>query len=218
MTVCEIVKKRAFYAVYPLPKRKNALQKLSATLPKEILAHCIEYRAEEKRLQSITAWAALFALVRQKWGVTPTVRFTLNGKPTVCLQGCDNGCQPLGKELFISLSYTDGAVAVCAAQTPCGVDIERAIPRDNAEKLLNRFFAEELPTGGSPSMRFYFAFTAREAKTKITGDGALQKNAPQPALTLTQTLRLAGERYVLSLATKSPCALKKVRLGLQAKA
>ena len=206
-------KKKAFYAVYPLPKRKNAAEKLAATLPREIAIHCNAYQVTEKRLQSITAWAALFALVRKNWGVTPTVSFEENGKPTVCV----NGDAATKKDLYISLSHTDGAVAGCAAQTPCGIDIERALPRENAEKLLTRFFAEELPSGGSPLSRFYFAFTAREAVGKLSGGGVLTKNVAKPALVYTQTVRLSGENYVLSFAGKEACSLKKVRLGLQSK-
>lgn len=88
----------------------------------------------------------------------------------------------------VSLSHTDGLVAVVAATAPCGVDIER-VREARVAAVAARYFAPEeaaqLAAVGAASARrdFFRLWTLKEAAVKALGEG-LAGNMARLAFTL----------------------------------
>ena len=123
---------------------------LTANLPSVILNRVNAHKTENKRLESLTAWSLINNLlfkVTGKWLCEYNLTFSPNGKPLI-----DNG--------FISLSHSNGVVAVGYSKADFGLDIEVC---KNAEK----YTAVAKKLGVSVDNELFLKWTAVESVTKL---------------------------------------------------
>lgn len=119
-------------------------------------------------------------------------------------------------DAFVSLSHSEGALAVAVSQAPVGVDIERLkVPRSKkaAERIMTS--AELLEYGSTPlekrEKRLIEIWTAKEAifKSKRISGFIPKENDTLSESFVTRSAMVGGEEYVWSVATAAP---EKIRL------
>lgn len=135
-------------------------------------------------LESKTAWNLLETLYKSVYGVDlPLPRFEKSGKPII-----ENG--------FISLSHSNGAVAVAFSNDiDVGVDIE--LIKNEVPKNLSKLLGKKQP------LSFYKKWTEREAVIKAKNYSALKKGAELEFEGLTETIKILDKEYSLSLYGKN---------------
>jgi len=128
------------------------------------------FRTTEHRLRFVVAHGALRHVLSGCTGVPPAqiaLATTATGKPFIP-----------GSSLAFNLSHSDG-LAICAvtAEGELGADLERVRPLDDADALVERFFAADERRqydALAPKDRlatFYSIWTRKEAFLKATGAG-----------------------------------------------
>ena len=128
------------------------------------------FRTTQLRLRFIVAHGALRSILSRYTGFRPAqlpLVAAATGKPFVS-----------GAPLSFNLSHSDG-LAICAvtSEGEIGADVERIRPIDDAEALVERFFAADEQRqywGLDPGDRldaFYSIWTRKEAFVKATGAG-----------------------------------------------
>jgi 4'-phosphopantetheinyl transferase len=128
------------------------------------------FRTTELRLRFVVAHGALRHILSRHTGVPPgqvSLATTGTGKPFVP-----------GAPLVFNLSHSDG-LAICAvtSEGAIGADVERVRPLDDADSLVERFFAADERRqyqALDPHDRlatFYSIWTRKEAFVKATGAG-----------------------------------------------
>jgi phosphopantetheine--protein transferase-like protein len=114
-------------------------------------------------------------------------------------------------DIYLSLSHSDGALAVAVSRAPIGVDIERVkCPRkkDLARHILNEKELSEYESipEENREKRLIELWTAKEAIFKSKG---LDRFLPTHTDTfsesfVTKSIELKGEYYIFSVATATP--------------
>lgn len=75
--------------------------------------------------------------------------------------------------IHISLSHSDGSVAVCLSdECEVGIDIQAEIDESRAERLKNRFFTDLAVKNDNPNVEYYFC--------KISDDEAIIESIDRP--------------------------------------
>ncbi len=75
--------------------------------------------------------------------------------------------------IHISLSHSDGSVAVCLSdEGEVGIDIQAEIDESRAERLKNRFFTDLAVKNDNPNVEYYFC--------KISDDEAIIESIDRP--------------------------------------
>ena len=121
-----------------------------SALPKSVLEHCGKYKTEDKKLQSLNAWVLLNGLLLKVTGKDISgyeLSFSKRGKPFL------NG-------VYISLSHSNGVVAVGCSTANFGLDVEVC---KNVEKY--KAVADKL--GVSLNDDFFLKWTEIESATKL---------------------------------------------------
>lgn len=110
---------------------------------------------QKRKAESLYAWSLLAALLRREFGTEelPQIARGEMGKPYF----------PACPGLHISLSHTEGAALVAAADIPLGVDMEkiRVVP-DRVKGIFGALQSEE---------EFWQAWTEAESRLKLHGRG-----------------------------------------------
>ena len=145
----------------------------SVKLPNNLEKHV--YKAE-----SVFAWSLLVSKYKQVFNQElPAVLFLDSGKPII-----ENG--------YISISHSNGYVAVCFSKTAeTGIDIElikNTVPLKTAEYL-----------GVKNPPDFYKKWTERESVIKAKNYSALKKGAECEFIGLTQTILVKDNAFSLSV-------------------
>ncbi len=145
----------------------------TVNLPKNLEKHT--YKAE-----SVCAWNLLIKKYNEVFNENlPTVSFLSSGKPII-----ENG--------YISISHSNGVVAVCFSKTAqTGVDIELVKP-DIPEKT-----AEFLGVKNPPD--FYKKWTERESVIKAKNYSALKKGVENEFVGITKEILVDSRLYSLSV-------------------
>ena len=145
----------------------------TVNLPKNLENHT--YNAE-----SVCAWNLLIEKYNQVFGEElPFVSFISSGKPII-----ENG--------YISISHSNGVVAVCFSKTTqTGVDIE-LIKTDIPKKT-----AEFLGVKNPPD--FYKKWTERESVIKAKNYSALKKGVENEFVGITKEILVDGKLFSLSV-------------------
>ena len=126
----------------------------------------------------------------------------------------ENGAWHTEKAYF-SLSHAKGALAVAVSRAPIGVDIE-ALSAEYRDGMPKRMMTEsEYRDFSSLSeeekrLSFLTLWTKKEAIFKARGEAVFRPQLIEceRASTLTRSVTVGGEQYVLSLATKTPEKLR----------
>lgn len=139
-------------------KITETLDELITLVPEECVKVCLEnFSSEKRRLE----WLAVRAMVAQLLGPAARVVYDAAGKPSL-----------LDSEFFISISHTDGYVAIAHSRNfEVGLDIE--LSSRNVLPVACRFMPRELLDGVSLGVANRVAlchWCAKEALFKITGD------------------------------------------------
>ena len=83
--------------------------------------------------------------------------------------------------VYFSISHTDGLVACCIADSPCGIDCEKIVKHDRVKELANRFFVENeielIRNSGYSSEEFLKIWTCKEAIAKRLGCGLIKSRS-----------------------------------------
>ena len=119
-------------------------------------------------------------------------------------------------DVFLSLSHSDGAVAVAVSRAAVGVDIER-ISAPRSERMAERIMTEaeisafEKTPEGERERRLIEIWTAKEAIFKSKGLDSFipAQNDTLSASYRTYGLNIGGAEYVWSVATETP---EKIRV------
>ena len=133
-----------------------------------------------KTAESILAWSLILKKYRDVYNENlPAVNFLDSGKPVI-----DGG--------YISISHSNGVVAVCFSKTASvGVDIE--IIKDSVPKNVSMFIGEKTPS------KFYKKWTEREAIIKAKNYSALRKGIEGEFVGITQTVTVNEKAFSLSV-------------------
>ncbi len=142
-------------------------------LPHELIEHA-------KTKESVCAWALLIQKYKAVFDKDLSlVSFLDSGKPVVDGE-------------FISISHSNGIVAVCFSKsTAVGVDIE--LVKDSVPKNLSKFLGEKNPPD------FYKKWTEREAVIKAKNYSALKKGVESEFVGFTQSLIIKEKAFSLSV-------------------
>ncbi len=149
-------------------------ESLSASvLPKYLQKHT--YKTE-----SVSAWSLLIEKYKQVFNEQlPAISFLESGKPMI-----ENG--------YISLSHSNGVVAVCFSKTArVGIDVE--VIRGTVPKNASKFLSENTP------IEFYKKWTMREAVIKAKNYSALRKDVEAEFVGATEVFTANEKAFSLSV-------------------
>lgn len=157
-------------------------------LPKNVIEK-ISVKAKTSYRESLFAWWILQYLAKEWLNISDLhVTFNENGKP-------------IFEQFYASISHSKGVVAVAISTKEVGIDIEKVVPIDRIEKLIDTLYAHPLEASAHPVMHFYTTFTKKEAKMKYEGK---KLGYPRHQLDVgiedvkSLMLDIQDERYVLS--------------------
>ncbi|UFN45104.1 4'-phosphopantetheinyl transferase family protein [Nocardioides okcheonensis] len=96
------------------------------------------------------------------------------------------GRAPLAENGHVSVSRTDGLVAVALADRPVGIDVERVRPLPDLDQLVRDHLgagdAAAVRAAPDPTRAFYAVWTGLEALLKAEGVGIVDGLDPSPEL------------------------------------
>ena len=144
-----------------------------AELPDYLQKHA--YKAE-----SVCAWALLIESYKKVFNEDlPVVSFLQSGKPII-----NNG--------YISISHSNGVVAVCFSKTKnVGIDVEMIKPE--LYKNVSKFISATSPN------EFYSLWTKREAVIKAKNYSALKKGAELEFVGEASTIKANEKAFSLAV-------------------
>ncbi len=146
---------------------------LGATLNADEQARAARLRVEDKRRAFVAARGILRDILGRYQGLSPSdiqFAYTAQGKPELA------AAQAGG--LHFNLAHSgDLALVALARGRPLGVDLERKLPREAPDLLVERFFSagERAAFGRVPpehkALAFLLGWTRKEAYLKARGEG-----------------------------------------------
>lgn len=143
----------AVVAVWHVTEPEQELRRLADA---KDIAVCENFSSHARRCE----WLAVRALLKELLGVPAVVEYDQSGKPS--LRGCKH---------FLSISHTNGYVAVALSPEPVGLDVELATREVGA--VYRRFMRDEELAGVPVSMvnrTKLLRWTSSEALYKLVGN------------------------------------------------
>ena len=133
-----------------------------------------------KTAESILAWSLILKKYRDVYNENlPAVNFLDSGKPVI-----DGG--------YISISHSNGVVAVCFSKTVnVGIDIE--LIKDTIPEHVSKLLGEKNPPD------FYKKWTEREAVIKVKNYSALKKGVENEFVGISETINVNEKAFSLSV-------------------
>jgi len=125
-------------------------------LPSEL--HSLPFKIEAKNLEWLAARYLLYQLLD-----SPIIKKDANKKPVL-----------VGDQRYISISHTSDIAAVMVATKPCGIDVEKDLPR--IHRIAHKFLSPEklsLIKGPKNQSLLYQVWCAKEVMYKAYGLGGL---------------------------------------------
>lgn len=123
------------------------------------------YRREADRRGSLAAYLLLRRALHEGYGIDemPAIEYSATGRPSLAGH----------PDLHISLSHSEGAVAVAVDTAPVGIDIEvLALPEpDVVAFTMNDGERELISHADDPAVQFVTLWTMKESLLKMTGEG-----------------------------------------------
>ena len=145
--------------VYLLPTSELTIQQLKSILPTSIVqAACSRYKSQSRQFEFLATRALLSAICDSE----TTIAYHATGRPYLC--GEDVSC--------ISISHTEGYVAIALCDIPIGMDIEHVSARQLL--LRQRFMADtewlQALQYATPEMAAAIGWSAKEALYKLVDE------------------------------------------------
>ncbi len=123
------------------------------------------FRREADQRGSLAAYLLLRHALREGYGIDemPVLVYNQHGKPSLAGH----------PDLYISLSHSEGAVAVAVDTAPVGIDIEvLALPEpDVVAFTMNEGERELISHADDPAVQFVTLWTMKESLLKMSGEG-----------------------------------------------
>lgn len=132
-------------------------------LPAEISKYIEKTKNLSVKAERSLAYTTLFCALRVFYSIDGAhIERNEYGKPYLA-----------DSDIHISLSHSDGSVAVCLSdEGEVGIDIQAEIDESRAERLKNRFFTDLAVKNDNPNVEYYFC--------KISDDEAIIESIDRP--------------------------------------
>ena len=158
------------------------------SLPDIIVNHCKDYKIEYKYVESISAWNALNDVILKITNNSLTnenVTFSPRKKP-------------LFNDGYISLSHSNGVVAVCYSKNSCAIEIELVNDNKNYTTLKKRLNL----SNNVSNEEFFKEWTKIEAVSKLN-DKFSTSLADNNIKTSTFLVNFYGKNYTVTVASNT---------------
>ncbi len=147
-----------------------------STLPPQRRAKAMRYRRSLQQRQSALAYLMLRYGLLKEYGIylSADLELTAEGKPVLSAY----------RDVYISISHCDQAVAVVIANRPIGIDVESICRYDNdvAQRCCSDEQMQLIASATDPGRCFTQLWTMKESQIKLLGKAPADLRAlPSPA-------------------------------------